>query len=371
MSAQGTVRVVSFSIQEPALAAPSISSVTISSAAIGIPVAATVAWTGYPRTGLTYQWTLDGVTIPGATGASYTPTASGELRCVASVNNGVGTDTLTSQPQTVAEAIIDMPAVTWGDNGTVDSETVPGTYAAGTQVLLWLSEGFNNTAVSFGGVAMTLVARSTAHSDSRSLALWRANLSSTLTNPTVTITKENNQFSFLVGIASAPQGAVTATAANATGGLVSANHAHTLSDLVYVGFQAHSGDRSTVTGFTATGPGNIAANDVFGTFGSSGVRGVSAAAPPGGGSNAYTATTSPATPLAYSAMVVATVAVDAASTVEVGEGVTATVVEDGAGGFDITVTSPAEQAGTYNVSAAQIAAAGGAPILVVGPVEAA
>ena len=60
-------------------------------------------WTGgYART--SYQWKVNGVSIPGATGAGYTPQASDatkSLTCVVTATNPAGTTPLATNSVTV------------------------------------------------------------------------------------------------------------------------------------------------------------------------------------------------------------------------------------------------------------------------------
>lgn len=61
-------------------------------------------YVGYPAPTITYQWALDGVSIPGATLAAYTPTlgdVGGSLRRVTTITNAYGFDSAITAPVTV------------------------------------------------------------------------------------------------------------------------------------------------------------------------------------------------------------------------------------------------------------------------------
>jgi hypothetical protein len=75
-------------------AAPAITSITLSpsESAIDEPITAVVVWTGFPRTGISYQWRLGTAPISGAVGAVYTPAeAHADLNCLIVIDNGRGT----------------------------------------------------------------------------------------------------------------------------------------------------------------------------------------------------------------------------------------------------------------------------------------
>ncbi len=70
---------------------------------------------GSPAPSYSYQWTLNGVAIGGATAATYTPGAgdvSGALRVVVTASNAAGSAVGTSNAVTVAAAIVATPAYT-------------------------------------------------------------------------------------------------------------------------------------------------------------------------------------------------------------------------------------------------------------------
>ncbi len=86
---------------ERAPAAPVISVAFIAHppATVGVELTAVVIWSGYPRTGVTYQWSLDGNPIDGATSIHYTPMpgdVGGELTVTITIDNGEGSDTATT-----------------------------------------------------------------------------------------------------------------------------------------------------------------------------------------------------------------------------------------------------------------------------------
>ena len=100
------------------LFAPSILSVAISPAslAVGDTATANVSVSGNPAPTLTYQWTLDGVDIGGATGAAHVTTAAGALRVRATATNSEGVaGPVTSAPVTVEAAL--AGAALWGGSG--------------------------------------------------------------------------------------------------------------------------------------------------------------------------------------------------------------------------------------------------------------
>lgn len=110
-------------------AAPVIVSASVTFAGdalrVGDTAMASVVWTGFPQTGVTYQWTLDGSNIGGATGGSYTTIAEGALRVVVNIDNGVAPPAgpVTSDPVTV-EAALAAPAVTVASSSTIDGRLV-------------------------------------------------------------------------------------------------------------------------------------------------------------------------------------------------------------------------------------------------------
>lgn len=90
-------------------APPNINSVTLSPlpATEDVQITATVAWVGYPRIGVSYQWQIDGANITGANEATYTPVTAdvdGDLTCEVTIDNGEGTDSAESAASTVVAA---------------------------------------------------------------------------------------------------------------------------------------------------------------------------------------------------------------------------------------------------------------------------
>jgi hypothetical protein len=83
---------------DPALAAPVISSANVSpsSGRVGDMFTATASVSGEPTPALTYQWVLDGVAIPGATGAGHVGTSIGDLSVVVTAINSEGRDALSA-----------------------------------------------------------------------------------------------------------------------------------------------------------------------------------------------------------------------------------------------------------------------------------
>jgi uncharacterized protein YjdB len=73
----------------------------------------------------TYQWQLNGVNIPSATGISYTATTSGIYTCVVGISGGSGTCTATTPPETVVVNALPTPSINY--NGTA---LYTGIYAA-------------------------------------------------------------------------------------------------------------------------------------------------------------------------------------------------------------------------------------------------
>lgn len=80
----------------------------------------TGTWTNSP-TGYTYQWQEDDggwADITGATSSTYTPTATGDVRCVVTATNSYGdSDPATSAPVTVEAGVL----MVFGFNGVSDS----------------------------------------------------------------------------------------------------------------------------------------------------------------------------------------------------------------------------------------------------------
>jgi hypothetical protein len=88
------------------LAPPVITSITLmpSTVTVDVPITANVVWTGFPQTGVRYQWRLAATAIAGATAASYTPSAeSAVLNCLVTIDNGRGTATGASDYATIPD----------------------------------------------------------------------------------------------------------------------------------------------------------------------------------------------------------------------------------------------------------------------------
>lgn len=62
----------------------------------------TGTWTGNPTPTFTYQWTLAGANVVGATTSSYTTTAAGAVTCVVTATNAVGNASVTATAVTIA-----------------------------------------------------------------------------------------------------------------------------------------------------------------------------------------------------------------------------------------------------------------------------
>ena len=78
----------------PVPSAPVIGSVTIAPTTItaGVPVEAVVEWTGYPVSGVTYQWRRGTRRLPGETAPTITPAGDWpDLNCFVRIDNGRGT----------------------------------------------------------------------------------------------------------------------------------------------------------------------------------------------------------------------------------------------------------------------------------------
>jgi len=110
----------------PAPSAPSGLIVTIAEAslAVGDTATANVSVSGTPAPTLAYQWTLDGVDIGGATGATYVTTAAGALRVRVTATNSEGVaGPVTSAPVT---ALVAPGAFSAGDWTLADGFAADG-----------------------------------------------------------------------------------------------------------------------------------------------------------------------------------------------------------------------------------------------------
>ena len=91
-NSEGTVTADSAPISAPPMAAPEITSLGVSpsSGRVGDAFTAGLTVTGNPASSITRQWRLDGVDIPGATGATYAPTRPGALTVFVTATNSEG-----------------------------------------------------------------------------------------------------------------------------------------------------------------------------------------------------------------------------------------------------------------------------------------
>lgn len=96
---------------EPALAAPAISNVTILPAGgqIGDTFLVSATVDGNPRPSLSFQWSIDGAIVEGATDEEFVPTRAGALTVLVTASSTAGTDTLVSAAVTVTGEV--SPAV--------------------------------------------------------------------------------------------------------------------------------------------------------------------------------------------------------------------------------------------------------------------
>jgi hypothetical protein len=105
-----------------------------------------------PRT-ITYQWSLNGADIAGATTSSLTAASAGAYRCAVSASNEAGSATQTSAPHTVADVVLvdtvapmithaSISPTTWAVNAKGRSETAvsAGRAKKGTVITYTLSE---------------------------------------------------------------------------------------------------------------------------------------------------------------------------------------------------------------------------------------
>ena len=137
---------------------PNISGVTLSPLppVVGEEVTATISWSGYPRTGITYQWQLDGANITGADEATYTPVTGdigGDLTCYVEIDNGEGTDSAESAAATVVQPI-SSPGTIVGDPFVGEEISVVG-YTAPGAVDAWSFQWLRDGASIIGATAET------------------------------------------------------------------------------------------------------------------------------------------------------------------------------------------------------------------------
>lgn len=106
---------------------------SIGAAVVGSVVSVTGAASGSAPITYTYQWTLDGANIGGATTSSYTPIsgdATKALRCVVTATNAYGSANGTSNASTVSAAATVPDAPTGLTLGAATTTTQPLTWAA-------------------------------------------------------------------------------------------------------------------------------------------------------------------------------------------------------------------------------------------------
>lgn len=106
---------------------------TIGAAVVGSAASVTGAATGTAPITYSYQWTLDGAAISGATASSYTAVAGDAthaLRCVVTATNAHGSADGTSNAVTVSAAATVPDAPTGLTLGTATSTTQPLTWSA-------------------------------------------------------------------------------------------------------------------------------------------------------------------------------------------------------------------------------------------------
>ena len=97
---QGSATALSAALAAPALSAPAISSLAISPASgqVGTAFTAGLTVTGNPASTISRQWRLNGTDIAGATGSTYTATATGNLTVRVTATNSQGTVSQESPP---------------------------------------------------------------------------------------------------------------------------------------------------------------------------------------------------------------------------------------------------------------------------------
>lgn len=212
-------------------AAPTIGAAVVSSA-----VSVTGAATGTAPITYSYQWTLDGVNIGGATTSSYTPIsgdATKALRCVVTATNAYGSTNGTSNAATVSAAAT-VPGAPTG--------IVLGTATSTTQPLSWTAP------VSDGGSPLTdyVVQWSPAGAE-----VWTtfADGTSTATSATVTGLTASTSYDYRVAAVNAVGiGPYSSTATGSTGAATSLVNAQ----LTTVAGITQSGDASAGWTYTST-----------------------------------------------------------------------------------------------------------------------
>jgi hypothetical protein len=110
----------------PPLSAPGIAEVHISplSGGVGDVFAANVTVTGNPAPVLSYQWTLDGVAVPGATEASCIAPMDGSLAVTVTATNAAGSAAARSAAVTVSDdAVLEFAVLDVADNVVLEDLT--------------------------------------------------------------------------------------------------------------------------------------------------------------------------------------------------------------------------------------------------------
>lgn len=106
---------------------------SIGAATVGVATSVTGSASGSAAITYTYQWTLDGANIGGATASSYTPVfddATKALRCIVTATNDYGSANGTSNASTVSAAATVPGAPTALTLGTATSTTQPLSWTA-------------------------------------------------------------------------------------------------------------------------------------------------------------------------------------------------------------------------------------------------
>ncbi len=201
---------------------------TIGAAVVGDAVSVTGAATGTTPITYTYQWTLDGANISGATASSYTPIigdATHALRCVVTATNAHGSADGTSNAVTVSAAATVPDAPTGLTLGTATSTTQP---------LTWSAPASN------GGASITDYV---VQSSPAGAGTWTtfADGTSTSTSATVTGLSASTAYDYRVAaVNSVGQGAYSSTASGSTAAGVSALRMTTVTNMTESGTGPYS-----------------------------------------------------------------------------------------------------------------------------------
>lgn len=213
---------------------------TIGAAVVGSSVSVTGAATGTAPITYTYQWTLDGTAISGATASSYTPVAGDAthaLRCVVTATNAHGSADGTSNAATVSAAATAPDAPTGLTLGTATSSTQPLTWSA---------------PVSNGGAAITDYVIQSSPAGANTWTTF-ADGTSTTASATVTGLSASTAYDYRVAaINSVGQGAYSSTVTGSTAAGVSALRMTTVTNMTESGtgpysYTSGSGANSTNT----------------------------------------------------------------------------------------------------------------------------